>query len=121
MSQDIDKKLQELDVAKAGDFGSLREVVAEQDFPRLRQAMEQALWKSFASDIQLDPFATTQPTAAEVKRRFRICEEWILQARRELGFSLERTLDLLHHVLRCRLNGTEFNPEKHRTGGWIPT
>jgi hypothetical protein len=121
MSQDKTGKLVELEVPKAGDFGSLREVVHEEDFPRLMRAMEDVLWRSFAVDIQLDPYATTRPTALEVKRRFRICEEWILRARKELGYSLERTLDLMHHALRCQLNGTEFNAEKHATGGYSPT
>lgn len=97
---------------------------SEADVQRTFTALESSIMRSFAEDIQRAPFSPRRGmTRAEISRRFRICENWIRHARGDLGYSLERTLDLLHHALRSELDGEPFDPHC-RPGGiklWTPT
>jgi hypothetical protein len=84
----------------------------------------EAIWRSVGVDIQRSPFgqlAQRGMTKDELRRRFRICESWIRHARGDLGFSLEKTLDLLPHALRCELDGRQFDPASLQTRIWTPT
>lgn len=57
-------------------------------------------------------------TAAEVRRRFQICERLIRQLRGDLGWGLQRVLDHLPHYLRCELDGQPWEPD--RRACWMP-
>lgn len=103
------------EVPRAGSPESLRGVVRNaEDVEKLYKALENAILRSFAEDAQrtviLSP-SIQHPTQAEFKHRFRICEEFILTARHELGFSLDRTIAYLHHALRCKLDGVDWDPQ----------
>lgn len=100
-------------------FASL--VKSDADLARVFEALEGTIWRSFAEDIRRDPFGYTKPTLDEVKRRFKICENWIRHARGDVGYSLEQTLDLMGQALRSELDGQPFNPPKPGSRIWTPT
>src|SRR5512141_2637507 len=82
----------------------------EGDLKKVFAKLEEVLWTSFAMDIRMK-YGSGKPTGAEIQRRFKICEEWFRRARAELGFSLEKTLDLMNHALRAALDGLPFDPD----------
>jgi hypothetical protein len=84
-------------------------------------ATEHVIWRSFAEDAQREPFKTIHPTRDEIKRRFRICEAWVRHARGDLGYSMERTVDLMAHALRCELDGVTYDPAAGDKKLWSPT
>jgi hypothetical protein len=57
-------------------------------------------------------------TAAEVRRRFGICERLFRQLRGDLGWGLARVLDHLPHYLRCELDGQAWEPDRRTC--WMP-
>lgn len=57
-------------------------------------------------------------TAAEVRRRFQICERLFRVLRGDLGWGLQRVLDHLPHYLRCELDGQAWEPD--RSACWMP-
>lgn len=96
----------------------------EKDVQLVFAHLERAIFRSFAIDLQRDPFgplAQKGITSSEVRRRFRICERWFRRARGDLGLSLTKTLDLMGHALRCGLDGQDFDPNTLQTRLWTPT
>jgi hypothetical protein len=96
----------------------------EAELKRTFFAIEDAIWRSVGLDIQRNPFgqlAQRGMTKDELAYRFKICEAWIRRARGDLGFSLEKTLDLLPQALRSELDGNAFDPEKSPLRIWTPT
>lgn len=91
------------------------------DLVRVFKKLEEVLWTSFAMDIRRNLGIQTRPTAHEIRRRFKICEAWFRRARGDLGFSLERTLDLMNHALRAELDGLPFDPDDPERRIWTPT
>lgn len=57
-------------------------------------------------------------TAAEVRRRFEICERLFRHLRGDLAWGLQRVLDHLPHYLRCELDGQPWEPDRRTC--WIP-
>lgn len=95
----------------------------EDDLRATWNALNKAILRSLALDVQRNPFsklAVSGPTQAELRRRFRICENWIRTARGDMGMSLEQTLDLMGHALRAELDGRVFDPEMPGRM-WAPT
>lgn len=95
----------------------------EDDLRAVWEALNRAILRSLALDVQRSPFsklAVSGPTQAELRRRFRICENWIRTARGDLGMSLEQTLDLMAHALRAELDGRAFDPAMPGRM-WAPT
>jgi len=109
----------ELNNRDAKPFKSLFE--KEEDLKTAFQKLDEVIWRSFAVDAQREPFKTITPTKPEIKRRFSICEAWIRHGRGDLGYSLERTLDLMGQALRAELDGITFAPEKGDRTLWTPT
>ena len=95
------------------------------ELKRTYEAIESAIFRSIATDIQREPFshiAQRGITKDEIKYRFKICEAWFRHARGDLGYSLEKTIDLMGHALRCELDGQVFDPEALATKRiWTPT
>jgi hypothetical protein len=96
-------------------------VKSDDDLRRVFETLEGVIWRSFAEDVRRNPFGYTKPTVSEVKRRFKICENWIRHARGDVGYSLEQTLDLMGHALRAELDGKAFDPPKPGSRIWTPT
>jgi hypothetical protein len=128
--QEVDNLVKDMVVPRAGDPDSLKKVVrSDQDFHRTLKAVEDAIWKSFGEDVLkerakliITPSSNAlRPSLAEAKRRFLICEAWLIQARYDLGYSLEQSLDLIPRVLRAKLDGEDFEPEKPGERCWSPT
>jgi hypothetical protein len=82
--------------------------------------MENIILHSIGVDKRREPFKEFPNTAAEWKRRIKICEDWFREARGQLGYSLTQTMDLMPHALRCRLDGIKFNP-KDPPKLWVPS
>jgi len=96
----------------------------EKDVQLVFAHLERAIFRSFAIDLQRDPFgplAQRGITASDIRKRFRICEQWFRRARGDLGLSLTKTLDLMGHALRCGLDGQDFDPNRLQTRLWTPT
>ena len=96
----------------------------EADVLRVFEQLEKTIFRSFAVDVQREPFGAIAQrgiTKDEVRQRFRICEAWFRRARGDLGMSLEKTLDLMGHNLRCSLDGVDFNPDQLASQLWSPT
>lgn len=73
--------------------------------------IEHAVARSFEAD-------RTRMTAAEVRRRFGICEQLFRQLRGDLRWGLHRVLDHLPHYLRCELDGQAWEPDRRTI--WMP-
>lgn len=57
-------------------------------------------------------------TKAEAKRRTEICARWLLELRKDLGWSLPRILDELPRALRCDLDGIVYTPSREGRHSW---
>ena len=91
------------------------------DLKRVTDRIGSCIWKSFGQDVQRNPFSKPVMTQHEIKRRFKMCEEWFRRARGDLGFSMDKTLDLMQHALRCALDGKEYDPNEPPSRIWTPT
>lgn len=92
-------------------------LIREHDFARVAKAILDIVWKSFEDDVRrhintliVIPGREPRRTESETRRRTRICEKWIRIMRGDMGFGLEKTLDLLPHALRAELDGKDFEP-----------
>ena len=74
-------------------------------------AIERAVTGSFEVD-------GSWMTAAEVRRRFQICERLFRQLRGDLRWGLVRVIDHLPHYLRCELDGQAWEPDRRTC--WMP-
>jgi hypothetical protein len=106
-----------------GESGCLREAIrTDKEFKQAYLAIEKALLKSFAKDAKeasiLLPTHLNPPQSA-IKDRFKICQEWIIISRLELGYSLQRCLDMLPRYLANKLYGTPFDPEAKAERGYF--
>lgn len=120
----IVQKLSEDGVPKIGadprPFAQL--LSSDRELAAVLLCVEEVIWRSFGEDIRRDPFGYKKPTPAEVKRRFGLCETWFRKARGDLGYSLERTLDMMGHALRAALDGQDFDPSAAESSRiWTPT
>jgi len=89
---------------------------------RVAQVLHDTILRSFGEDQKRQPDREVKVTQAETKRRFKMCETWFRRARGDLGFGLERTLDLMPHALRCAIDGVDFDPEPNAEASiWTPT
>jgi len=96
----------------------------ERDLVVVYKALEKAIMRSFAEDLRRNPFgrlAQSGVKESDLQERFKMCETWIRRARGDLGFSLDKTLDLMPHALRCEIDGQTFDPATMRTSIWTPT
>lgn len=92
-----------------------------QDLRRTLDAISNAILRSFAVDAQRE-FRQPKITQNELKHRFKICESFFRYCRGDLGFSLEKTLDLVGHALRCELDEVDYDPSTATTSViWTPT
>lgn len=114
----ISKKQINLDVDPK-PFRSL--LSCEEDLQKVFCAVQNVIWKSFGTDVQREPFKQHKITKDKIRQRFKICEAWFRHARGDLGYSLERTLDMMGHALRCELDGTPFDPKNGGPTIWTPT
>jgi hypothetical protein len=99
-------------------------LVRDEDIRDVYMAMEKAILRSVGVDIQREPFsylAQKGMTAAEMKRRMRFCIEWVREARAERGYCVQKTIDLLPHMLRCKLDGIDWDPDTSQISMWVPT
>jgi hypothetical protein len=78
---------------------------------RAALGIERAVAGSFEADC-------AHMTAAEVRRRFGICERLFRQLRGDLRWGLHRVLDHLPHYLRCELDGQAWEPDRRTI--WMP-
>lgn len=60
-----------------------------------------------------------RPTAAEIKRRFGICERWFRTLRADLHWSVQRSLDEIPRALAAELRGETYEPAKRSV--WVPS
>ncbi len=73
--------------------------------------------RSFAEDRLRNPLAGSQ-TQSELKRRTKICLDWFLIFRRDMHFSVARSLDIMPRALRAKLDGLPWEPtETERSWG----
>lgn len=93
----------------------------EEDLKRVFLSIQDAIWRSFGRDIQREPFKQLKVTREKIKHRFKICEAWFRHARGDLGYSLEKTLDLMGQALFSELDGITFDPESGGPKIWTPT
>jgi hypothetical protein len=87
------------------------DLVPDDQLARVTVAIERAIATSFAGD-------GGRMTAAEVRRRFAICERLVRQLRGDLGWGLQRILDHLPEYLRCELDGVSWSPDARTV--WVP-
>ena len=87
------------------------DLVAKEQIGRVALGIERAVALSFAAD-------GARPTADEIRRRFRICEQLVRQLRGDLGWGLQRVVDHLPHYLRCELEGVAWRPDARVV--WAP-
>lgn len=87
------------------------DLVSDDQLARVTLAIERAIAASFAQD-------GGRITAAEVRRRFAICERLVRQLRGDLGWGLQRVVDHLPRYLRCELDGQPWTPEERVV--WMP-
>lgn len=105
--------------------GTLSKIVrCESEIPIIYKQLEKTIFASFAEDtrnslIIIPGRAKIAPTEAAVKERFDICLNWLLLARNELQFSLDRALAKMPYYLRCTLDGIPFNPEDWGNRGYF--
>lgn len=85
------------------------------------RVLESAIMRSFAEDAKRSLSLYSEPTRTELLHRFKLCEAWFRRARGELGYSLDKTLDLMGLALRSALDGKPFDPESGATNLWVPT
>ncbi len=74
-------------------------------------AIEHVVIRSFETD-------GSRLTAAEVRRRFQICERLFRQLCGDLGWGLQRAIDHLPYYLRCELDGQPWEPDPRTC--WMP-
>jgi hypothetical protein len=91
--------------------GALLNLVECGQLERAVLGIERAVARSFEAD-------GARMTAAEVRRRFGICERLLRQLRGDLGWGLHRVLDHLPHYLRCELDGQAWEPDQRTL--WMP-
>jgi hypothetical protein len=72
------------------------------------QALQQAVWTSFAHDYA-NALIYHEPTRDEIRRRADICNDFYCIARYEWGQGHEWTIDNLGHALRCKLEDTDID------------
>jgi len=92
-------------------MGAFVDLVSEEHVARVTLAIECAI----ADSLQTDG---GRPTAAEVRRRFAICERVVRQLRGDLRWGLQRVLDHLPRYLRCELDGVAWTPDEREI--WVP-
>ena len=61
------------------------------------------------------------PTQNEIKHRTEILYKWLITMRGDLGYSLERSLDMLPQALRSELDGTHWTPPPAERASWGAT
>lgn len=74
--------------------------------------IHELVFRSYIEDKERDPLAGNHNTKQETRRRVYICVAWFQYARRELGYGLVKTLDLMGKALRSELDGIEFDPAR---------
>lgn len=92
-------------------MGAFLDLVSEEQVAHVMRAVERAIADSFAT-------CGGPMTAAEVRRRFAICERIVRELRGDLRWGLQRVLDHLPHYLRCELDGTPWKPDERAV--WVP-
>ena len=104
-------------------LGALSHVISnESEVSVIFDAVKKAIVKSFAEDARhavIQSTYTLDPPQSAVTERFNICINWLLMARRELGFSLDRAIAKMHHFLRCTLDDVPVQPETWGTRGYF--
>lgn len=104
--------------------GTLSRIVrCDSEIPIVYKAIERTVFASFAEDAKnsliIIPGRNLNPSQQAVKERLNICLNWLLLARNELQFSLDRALAKMPYYLRCTLDGIPFNPEDWANRGYF--
>jgi hypothetical protein len=81
--------------------------------------MQDTIWKSFGVDA-LGTLSQVRPSERETKRRSAIYIKWFGIMRKDLKYSLEKTLDMLPVALRSELDGLPFNPAPAEQSWVVP-
>lgn len=91
----------------------------EFSFQELTQAINKAIAQSFREErLRGDRPVVHNP---EVKRRSEICLKWFKIMRGDMGYSVERTLDMLPLALRKDIDGEHFEPVSVKDrSAWSP-
>lgn len=105
-------------VAEAGGVGSATEleeqgalaklVTNKRDLQQVYDKIHELVWRSFIEDKQRGGRIVN--TKHEIRRRVFLCSAWFRYARMELGYGVQKTLDLMGRALRSELDGIEFDP-----------
>jgi len=83
--------------------------------------MLDAVLTSFATDVAREPFgAFRQPKHSEVKRRSEIYIRVFKTMRKDVGYSLAKTLDLVGTALRYELDGVKYELPKADESWIVP-
>lgn len=94
-----------------------RDLVEDDAIGQVVLGFEGAIAKSFADDAERDGRVVCM-TAAEVKRRFKICAKIFGQLRGDLKWGITRIVDHLPRYLRAELDGQTWEPDKREC--WLP-
>ena len=90
-------------------FDKLR--LDEKQSEMLINGIQKAIMDSFDTDESRGDYMGKAHgrTIAETKRRFKICQDWVLILRMEKNFSLQRICDTLPRLLRNVLDGKDVS------------
>jgi|SRR3972149_4591901 len=96
-------------ITKSGELPFADLVNNQDDLALVARHMQGTIWNSFNIDsiVTLNPI---RPTESETKRRAQMYIKWFGILRRDCQYSLEKTLDMLPHALRCEIDGTPYEP-----------
>lgn len=100
----------------------LKAIRDEQELPIIYAAMERTIWQSFAVDKSRATILLpthSSPTQSAIAERFTICVDYLVIARCEYGFSLDRALAKMGHYLRCKLDQIPVDLKQWKERGYF--
>ena len=101
-------------------FASL--VQNQEDLTKAVRGMVVAIARTFGDEKERKAGTTPSITQGEMRRRAKICENFFQRCRRDLGFSVEKSIDHMYAALRARLDGNDYDPPQEKeTKLWVPT
>lgn len=90
---------------------AINEMVSGEKVPELAAGIERTIIKSF-------DFDGSRMTTREIKRRFGLCETYVLEMRADKGWSIQRIVDGMPKFLRSKLDGIPWEPDNRSL--WLP-
>lgn len=96
----------------AGIDPSLVRMVSEDpnNIAKLVRGIENAVQRSFDSDLLRDGAGRVITTGDEIKRRVNLCIDMAKQLRNDASWSVPRIVDAMPLMLRRRLDGQDYDP-----------